>query len=92
MKKRFKMGTPVLGIALACLLVACGTNKTSSSSTGDTHVHSFGQWTVTEADCTREGARQRVCACGEKEIQVIAATGHQQVLIPGRAATCRMPA
>lgn len=88
MKKLFKMGAPVLGMALACLLVACGTNKTSSSSTGEPHVHSFGQWTVTEADCTREGVRERVCDCGEKETQVIAATGHQQVLIPGKAATC----
>lgn len=39
--------------------------------------HSFGQWTVkTAATCTAEGLKERVCACGETETEVIPATGH----------------
>ena len=41
------------------------------------HVHSFGQWTiVTEATCTEDGLKERVCECGEKETEVIEAKGH----------------
>lgn len=39
--------------------------------------HSFGEWkTVKEATCTEEGMRERVCDCGEKEIEIIVAVGH----------------
>ncbi|MBR5294377.1 MAG: discoidin domain-containing protein, partial [Oscillospiraceae bacterium] len=41
------------------------------------HEHAFGEWTVTkEATCTEEGSKERVCECGEKETEVIAALGH----------------
>ena len=43
------------------------------------HEHSFGEWTVTkEATCTEEGSKERVCECGEKETEVIAALGHTE--------------
>ena len=46
----------------------------------ETHEHAFGQWTVTkEATCTEDGSRERVCECGEKETEVIAALGHDYV-------------
>ena len=41
------------------------------------HEHAFGEWTVTkEATCTEDGSKERVCECGEKETEVIAALGH----------------
>ncbi|MBQ8356136.1 MAG: discoidin domain-containing protein, partial [Oscillospiraceae bacterium] len=44
------------------------------------HEHAFGEWTTTkEATCTEEGSRERVCECGEKETEVIAALGHDYV-------------
>ncbi len=42
-----------------------------------THVHSYGEWTVTKAaTCTEAGERQRTCSCGDVETETIAATGH----------------
>ena len=53
------------------------------------HEHVFGEWTVTkEATCTEPGSKERVCTCGEKETEVIAALGHTEEVIPGKAATC----
>ena len=43
------------------------------------HEHAFGEWTTTkEATCTEEGSKERVCECGEKETEVIAALGHTE--------------
>ena len=45
--------------------------------TDPVHEHSFGEWTeVKAATCTEKGQRERACECGEKEIEEIAATGH----------------
>ena len=39
--------------------------------------HVFGEWTVVnDATCTKDGQQERVCACGEKETEVIPAIGH----------------
>lgn len=47
------------------------------SSCDNEHVHQFGEWSVsTEATCKAGGERIRHCSCGEKEIEAIAATGH----------------
>ena len=41
------------------------------------HTHSFGAWTVvSEATCTADGRKERVCSCGERETESIPATGH----------------
>ena len=41
------------------------------------HTHAFGDWRViSEATCTKNGLRERVCECGEKETEVLNATGH----------------
>ncbi len=47
------------------------------SSCDKEHVHQFGEWSVsTEATCKADGERMRNCSCGEKEVEAIAATGH----------------
>ena len=41
------------------------------------HTHTYGEWTVVkEATETEEGLKERVCACGEKETEVIAKLEH----------------
>lgn len=41
------------------------------------HIHAFGDWRImSEATCTKNGLRERVCKCGEKETEIIEATGH----------------
>lgn len=41
------------------------------------HTPAFGDWRViSEATCTKNGLRERVCECGEKETEVLNATGH----------------
>ena len=51
------------------------------------HEHAFGEWTtVTEATCTEDGSRERVCECGEKETEVIAALGHD--FVNGECSRC----
>ena len=41
------------------------------------HEHVFGEWVVTkEATCTETGLKERTCACGEIEEEVIPALGH----------------
>lgn len=55
----------MLTVLLLLSLTACG------------HSHVYGEWTtVSEPNCTTEGLKERVCACGEKETEAIAATGH----------------
>ena len=56
------------------------------------HVHAFGDWTtVREATCVEEGRKERSCACGEKDSEVIPATGHTVVTDPAVDATCTKP-
>ena len=51
------------------------------------HEHAFGEWTVTrEVTCTEDGSRERVCECGEKETEVIAALGHD--FVNGKCSRC----
>ena len=53
------------------------------------HEHQFGEWTVTTAPtCTEEGVETRTCECGETETRTVAALGHTEEVIPGKAATC----
>ncbi len=41
------------------------------------HTHEFGEWTVeTEATCTEDGLKYRVCECEERETEVIPSSGH----------------
>ena len=44
------------------------------------HIHVFSQWSVIkEATCEEEGHKTCSCSCGEKEIEIIPATGHHIV-------------
>ncbi|MBQ8294874.1 MAG: hypothetical protein IJX87_00410 [Clostridia bacterium] len=52
------------------------------------HEHAFGEWVVTEATCTTAGEKKRECSCGETETEAIAAKGHTEVKVPGKASTC----
>ena len=55
----------------------------SFSSCG--HEHAWSEWkTVTDATCSAEGLKERVCECGEKETQPIQVKEHT----PGAEATC----
>lgn len=46
----------------------------------EVHTHQYGEWTVTtQATCTTDGVKQRVCECGETETQTVPATGHTYV-------------
>ena len=52
---------------LAIILTSCGGG----------HTHDWGGWTVIDdATCTKNGMKERACACGEVETSVIEATGH----------------
>ena len=47
------------------------------SSCNNTHVHSFGEWTITKLpSCIESGEQERLCSCGEKQTQTIPAKGH----------------
>ena len=40
------------------------------ASSDRTHVHSFGEWTVTKSPtCVEVGEKERICVCGFKETQ-----------------------
>ena len=52
-------------LASSCMLTSCF------------HEHVFGEWkTVTKATCTKEGLKERVCECGEKETASIPVIDH----------------
>ncbi len=85
MNKKAMIGIIIGAVAVIAIVIALvlglGGNDNSE------HTCSFGEWTVVaEADCTRDGSKERVCSCGEKESQVIPATGHDW-----KAATCQSP-
>ena len=62
-----RIATLLLAACMLLSFVACTSE----------HIHSFGEWGVTKAPtCTEPGEEERVCSCGEKEVQTVAATGH----------------
>ena len=62
---------------------------TETNNPATSHTHSFSKWKTTKAaTCTEPGEQERVCSCGEKEAQTIAATGHTVVTDPAVPATC----
>ena len=78
-----KIGDPVTIVAptctetgvsnLPCMVCKATLLTAVTPATG----HTFGEWTVTtDCTCTADGERERVCACGEKETEVIKAEGH----------------
>ena len=95
MKKTIRSTLLICLTLLVCMMMfaACDggaatpANPSSSptnGSTGGTHTHTFGEWiTVNGASCSKDGLEERICSCGTKEEQTIAATGH----IPGEWVT-----
>lgn len=60
----------VVGIGAVALFGILGGGENS-------HTHSFGEWaTIKEATCEINGAKERFCTCGEKQIDEIIASGH----------------
>lgn len=52
------------------------------------HSHSFGKWSIiTEPTCEKEGAKERVCSCGEKEKVVLEITDHE--FVDGTCTMCK---
>ena len=63
----------LLTIIALCLLASCGGQK-------DGHFHSYAEWKTTKTPtCTEDGVESRYCDCGEKQTEVISATGHNYV-------------
>ena len=77
MAKKF-LCVALLILSLVCVITSC--DKGDSDDTNDknsTHTHSYGEWKTTkEATCTTEGREERVCSCGEKEVESISKTLH----------------
>ena len=59
--------------------------ETEPAETETVHTHSWSAWQNTkQPTCTESGLLERVCSCGEKEQEPVAALGHT----PGAKATC----
>ena len=75
----------LLFLALIVTLVICF----SACGRQLAHTHQYGEWTTTKTPtCTEDGIQTRYCSCGEKQVDVIYATGHKEQIIPGKEATC----
>ena len=78
--KKLLLLCAILATAILCL----------ASCKPDAHVHSYGEWeTRKPATCNTDGERARYCSCGEKQTEVIYATGiHTEVIDEAVAPTC----
>ena len=77
--------------SLVCALtlsVACEKNNGDTNNDSGEHTHAFGEWAVTDANCTQAGEKTRTCACGEKETVAIEALGHDEKSFVAKAPTC----
>lgn len=65
MKKQILVIILLAVVVVSCLaLTAC-------------HTCEFGEWEVVkQPTCTQDGSKERVCECGEKDTDVVPATGH----------------
>ena len=62
---------------------------TTSDETSAVHTHAYGVWTVVKkATCTSSGTEQRTCVCGDKQTRAVKATGHTEITVKGKEATC----
>lgn len=65
------------------------TEATTPPEVTTPHTHLFGEWTTIQAaTCEEKGTQERVCSCGEKEIQEIDALGHTETADAAVAPTC----
>lgn len=85
MNKKALIGI-IVGAAIAVAIVIALLLGTGGKNNND-HTCTFGEWTVvTNATCTQDGTKERVCSCGEKETEIIAALGHDW-----KVADCQSP-
>ena len=81
----------VLALIAIFAMSGCGEeeNPPASSSTQESHQHSYGEWNVTkQPTCTEKGSQEKVCSCGDKVDEEIPATGHTEEVVAGKDATC----
>lgn len=72
--KSVKIVLLVCLLLVACFTVACKNSSQSQQS----HVHSYGEWSVSKAPtCIADGTKERYCSCGEVQSAYVAATGHK---------------
>lgn len=65
------------------------TETTDEPATETAHHHEWSSWNTTvDATCSVEGVQERVCSCGEKEIQSVSALAHTETADAAVAATC----
>ena len=82
----FALLTLVLLTTVSCKnilgdLLGGNEENTTPEITTQPHAHAFGEWTTTQnATCTEKGQQERICACGEKELQEMGALGHKEVV------------
>lgn len=103
MKKRVYWGL-LFCLALSAfilLLTACDQGQQSTSPIETTsnqietaappqaHEHAFGEWQIiTQPTCTSSGSQERICDCGEKQIEQIAPLAHTEVVDAAVAPSC----
>lgn len=64
-------------LTIICILSSCG------------HEHSYSEWSVkTEATCSSDGEKIRVCECGETQTQAIEKKAHQIITVSPIPPTC----
>ncbi len=73
-------------------LVSVGGNSVpgdGGTAGGDeTHTHSYTSSVTKAATCTEAGIKTFTCSCGNSYTETIKATGHSEVTVAGKAATC----
>ena len=84
-------------VMVCCVLSSCNAPEmeqttdeivTESQEVVD-HVHSYGEWQVTnQPTCTETGMRSRCCECGDTETQEIDSLGHDEVIDKAVEARC----
>lgn len=69
---------------------ATSTETTVATEAEETaHSHEWSSWNITvDATCSAEGSQERICSCGEKEIQTVAAIAHTEITDAAIPATC----
>lgn len=73
MKKKMAGATFLLAGVFCFSLCGCGRQAPDEHA-----AHDYGEWvTVTQPTCTKQGSKQRVCKCGEKQTETIPATEHK---------------
>ena len=95
-RKAFFILALILCSLLCACLVACGSENGTSDSkeatTGTTeskHTHIYGEWDVVKVPtCVENGERIKTCNCGDEIKEVVAATGHTESAVAGKAPSC----